>query len=142
MKRTLIVILCSLLLAVAVFVFASNISNRPTNVVGGYNTSNLSGSFLESDNEAYLIGANSEGLPILHNPDLAWEAMLSDYADGLKAIQNSFDLAEITKEDFGFYKAYGMQIDDAYSAETIEQCKDVSRFLDIYENSFAPSRRK
>ena len=137
MKKTLIVIFCSLLLVVAVFVFASNTSNRPADVVGDYDTSNLSGSFLESENEAYLIGANSEGLPIFHNPDFAWEAMLSDYADGLKAIQNAFDLAEITKEDFGFYKVYGMQVDAADAVDIVEECRDISRFLDIYENSFA-----
>lgn len=134
MKKMLAGIILPFLLA-TVLGCASKTSNDPAIVVSDYDASNLAGTFLTSENEAYRIGSNSEGLPVFINTDLAWAAMLNDYADGLSAIQNSFDLAKIEKDDFEFYKLYGVQMDGSLDVEISEQCKDISYFLDIYENS-------
>lgn len=135
MKKLFIGVI-SLLLLATMLSCTSETSNDPAIVVSDYDVSKLAGTFLTSENEAYRIGSNSEGLPVFINTDLAWAAMLNDYADGLSAIQNSFNLAKIEKDDFEFYKLYGAQMDGSADVEISEQCKDISYFLDIYENSF------
>ena len=126
MLRVLFII-CSLLILTAC-------ANSPDQVVGEYDTTNLSNTF-DQTNEAYSIGANQDGLPIFKDTNKALEQALIDYADGFTAIQKQYNLAPVNDENWKNYKTYGWQltIDD----ENIKkQGSEISQFFDIYENSF------
>lgn len=105
-------------------------------VVGSYDTSNLKGSFINSENEAYQIGKNSLDRPVFKSTQKAWDAFIVDYAVGIETIQEAFNLDAISQEDYKFYSTYGLDMPDGYSEAVEEQCKDVSYFLQIYANSF------
>lgn len=87
------------------------------------------------NNDAYDIGENKNGKPIFKNTDKAFEQALIDYADGFKAIQEQFDLREVSKKNWEMYKTYGWQLvtDDE---NTQEQGREITQFFDFYENSF------
>mgnify|MGYP003448454827 FL=1 len=126
MLRVLFII-CSLLILTAC-------ANSPDQVVGEYDTTNLSNTF-DQTNEAYSIGANQDGMPIFKDTNKALEQALIDYADGFTAIQKQYNLAPVNDENWKNYKTYGWQltIDD----ENIKkQGSEISQFFDIYENSF------
>ena len=123
----LLFIICSLLILTAC-------TNSPEQVVGEYDTTKLSNTF-DQTKEAYLIGANQDGMPIFKDTNKALEQALIDYAEGFSAIQKQFNLDPVNAENWGNYKTYGWQLttDD----ENIKkQGSEISQFFDIYENSF------
>ena len=108
--------------------------NSPEEVVGEYDTSKLSNVF-NQNNEAYLIGANKDGMPIFKDTNKALEQALIDYADGFTAIQEQFNLAPVNNENWDSYKTYGWQL--TTEDENIQkQGSEITQFFDIYENSF------
>lgn len=108
--------------------------DSPGQVVAEYDTSKLSTDFNQS-NDAYLIGANKDGMPIFKDTNKAFEQALIDYADGFTAIQQQFDLEPVSSENWKNYKTYGWQLTTAN--ETIKkQGNEITQFFDIYENSF------
>ncbi len=123
------------LLACILFL-TSCVNSKYSRVVGSYDTSNLKGSFINSENEAYQIGKNSLDRPVFKSTQKAWDAFIVDYAVGIETIQEAFNLDAISQEDYKFYSTYGLDMPDGYSEAVEEQCKDVSYFLQIYANSF------
>ncbi len=104
-------------------------------VVGDYDTSKLGGDFLKNNNNAYEIGANEDDMPIFKDTNKAFEQALIDFEDGFKAIQKEYDLKLISKKNYEDYFTYGWQI-STDNENLKNQCKEITQFLDIYENSF------
>lgn len=92
---------------------------------------------LEFDYEnvkAYQIGADRKGNPVFYDPQEALKQAEKDFAEGLWYLKAEYGLQDVEK-DYEAYKEYGWQVET--SDEVIEsQCRAISSFLDIYENSF------
>lgn len=95
-------------------------------------------SLFEDLSESYAIGADQSGKAVFKEPYRAFDTMTAQCADGLALIQEEFDLPPITRRDFDAYKVYGFQTSGG-SDQAREQASFVTRFLDIYENSFEES---
>lgn len=88
------------------------------------------------DNSAYDIGANKDGYAVFKNPEKAFKQMQKDYALGLEAIQSEYNLFSISDDNFKEYGTYGWQLTETTDEEAIRQAIQITKFLDIYENSF------
>lgn len=102
-------------------------------VVDEYDVSKLSHDF--GDNKAYEIGANVEGMPIFKDTQKALKQAKVDYKEGFEAVAKEFKLEPISHHNYQDYKKYAWQItvkDNNLQQEGVE----ISKFLDIYENSF------
>lgn len=100
------------------------------NIKGNVNTED----FYERD-ERFEIGASKEGTAVFKNPEDAYAALLEKYSDGLKLIQEEYDLEEVSPGSYQEYKTLGCQVTSG-TKEVQEQAHFVSSFFDIYENSF------
>lgn len=143
MKKTIIIPLIIILtfLIVLVFDFSSSKYSHDKKwvkeyvvgeegIVGSVDVSDL------GDNPAYQIGANKYGMAVFKNPEKAFEQMKVDYSKGLSAIKKEYGLFEINNENYMEYGTYGWQLTETADEETIQQAIMVTKFLDIYENSF------
>jgi len=119
-----------------ILLLTSCMNSKYARVVGDYDVSNLKGSFLTSNNEAYAIGKNSIGRPVFKDASKAWEAFIVDYADGIAAIQKEYNLQPISKDDYRLYLSCGIEMPEGLASIAENECKDVSYFLQIYSNSF------
>lgn len=86
-------------------------------------------------NDAFEIGASENGDAVFKDPDAAFKTLNKIYFKGIKVIQNEFNLSKLSQKNYINYKIYGWQVTTG-SAEEKEQAQFVSKFLDIYENSF------
>lgn len=84
----------------------------------------------------FAIGADKYGVAVFKNPHKAFETLEQLYADGIAYIRQANDLPSLSKHNYNLYKKYGSQMTDGTS-EQVTQAGFVSRFLDIYENSFS-----
>ncbi len=102
-------------------------------------TGNLSGSVdkeeFESVSEDFAIGADQYGRAVFKDPYKAFDTFVSLYSDGLALIRKEYNLLPISRFHFESYKTYGWQTANG-TAEERAQASFVSKFLDIYENSF------
>lgn len=128
-ERYIIMIILSLVLVL------TSCGNTKNKVVDDYDTSMLESNFLKTNNEAYEIGANEDGIPIFKDTDKAFEQILIDYEDGFKAIKEEFELETISKKNYEDYFTYGWQL-SSDNEDIKEQGKEITQFFDIYENSF------
>lgn len=124
-----------MILIVCMVLMLTACSNPNSEVVHEYDTSKLGGDFVKSNNEAYDIGANKDGMPIFKDVDKAFNQALIDYADGITAIQREFDLKPISSKNWEEYKTYGWQL-STDDKDILKQGGEITRFFDIYENSF------
>lgn len=85
--------------------------------------------------EDFDIGANYYGYAVFKNPKKAWNRLVSDYQEGILAIQKEYLLAPLSQENYELYGIYGWQVTMA-NEEVMKQCQFISQFFDIYENSF------
>lgn len=90
--------------------------------------------FMERD-ARFEIGADKDGYAVFKNPDEAYNALLENYADGLSLIQKERKLGAISKKNYADYQIYGFQVTTG-SEDSQQQAHFISRFFDIYENSF------
>lgn len=86
-------------------------------------------------NENYDIGANSYGYAVFKNPQAAFTAFTEQYSTEIESVQKEFNLDPLTETDYDLYKMYAFEITGDSDAE--RQARFISKFLDIYENSFA-----
>lgn len=107
--------------------------NPKNKAIGVYDTSQLPSDF--GGGEAYQIGMNQDGRPVFVNPDAAFKQIVTDYKDGFKAIQKEYYLFPITKLTWRRYGYYGWQLTHE-DEEIIDQGYEISRFFEIYKNSF------
>lgn len=107
--------------------------NSPSKVVDDFDTSQLSADF--GDNDAYEIGANAKGMPIFKDHKKALQQAQIDYKQGFDATVAEYDLMPISNENYRDYKKYAGQL-ETKNEMVKQQGVMVSKFLDIYENSF------
>lgn len=86
----------------------------------------------------FAIGADRYGYAVFKDPNKAFYTFKKLYAEGIDAIREQYHLDPITVRDYEFYKVYGWQT-NVGSEDAIEQAKFVTRFLDVFENSFEES---
>lgn len=86
--------------------------------------------------DPYAQTIGPQGKRVFVDPDFAFSQALIDYADGFAAIRREFKLIlPINKYNFKKYMTYGWQLTTG-SDEEKRQAREISKFLDIYENSF------
>ena len=86
--------------------------------------------------DPYAQTIGPQGKRVFVDPDFAFSQALIDYADGFAAIRREFKLIlPINKYNFQNYMIYGWQLTTG-SDEEKRQAGEISKFLDIYENSF------
>ncbi|MEV5026599.1 hypothetical protein [Paenibacillus sp. LPE1-1-1.1] len=107
--------------------------NSPSKVVDDYDTSQLSADF--GGNDAYEIGANAKGMPIFKDHKKALQQAQIDYKQGFDATAVEYDLMPIGNENYRDYKKFARQL-ETKDEMVKQQGVMVSKFLDIYENSF------
>ena len=100
------------------------------NIQGNVNTAD----FLERD-ERFAIGATKDGVAVFMDPDGVYQALTEKYADGLALIRQEKGLMPVSARNYQAYKTYGWQVTTG-SQEAQEQARFISRFFDIYENSY------
>ena len=85
--------------------------------------------------ERFEIGATKDGYAVFKNPEDAYDALLENYSDGLKLIQETYDLEEVSPHNYQKYMTYGWQVTTG-TEEAQEQAHFITSFFDIYEGSF------
>lgn len=81
-----------------------------------------------------LLVSTKTGCRFFVNPDAALEAALRDYAEGFAAVSEEFNLDPVNNDNYSWYKKYGWQ--QPYE-DLRYQGIQISKFFDIYENSFS-----
>ncbi|WP_311537664.1 hypothetical protein [uncultured Anaerococcus sp.] len=85
--------------------------------------------------QRFEIGADKNGMAVFKDPHKAYQALTEKYTDGINLIQKEFDLEDLSETTYQAYKIYGGQVETG-TPEEKDQANFVSRFFDIYENSF------
>lgn len=85
--------------------------------------------------QRFEIGADKDGMAVFKDPHKAYQALTEKYSDGIRLIQNEFDLEDLSESSYEFYKIYGGKVETG-TPEEKDQARFVSGFFDIYENSF------
>lgn len=83
----------------------------------------------------YAETIGPQGKRVFVDPSAALSQALIDYADGFAAIRREHKLFPINKLNFRKYMTYGWQLTTG-SEEEKRQGIQITKFLDIYENSF------
>ena len=92
----------------------------------------------ESISPEFAIGAAENGQAVFKNPKKAFAVFTDLYADTLEQLRQAFDLPQLTAQEYELYKTYGWQFTGGTETEQ-ERAAFVSKFLDLYENSFIDS---
>ena len=83
----------------------------------------------------FAIGAGEDGYAVFKDPGEAFAALREHYPEGISLIRKEFHLLWLSKLNYPSYQTYGWQATTG-SEEARQQAQFVSRFFDIYENSF------
>jgi len=83
----------------------------------------------------FEIGADRYGRAVFKNPQKAFKTLREKYKDGIELIRRQFALEPLSESRYEMYKTYGWQVTEGTERERA-QANFVTRFLDIYENSF------
>lgn len=89
----------------------------------------------ENVSEDFAIGADQYGRAVFKDPQKAFDTFVVLYAEGIALIQEQNDLPPISNGNYSAYKTFGWQTTSG-PEEAQEQAAFVTKFLDIYENSF------
>jgi len=85
--------------------------------------------------EDFAIGADKYGRAVFKDPHKAFKTFKKLYADTISYIQKEEDLPALSHKNYNIYKVYGWQMTDG-TQEQAARSRFVTRFLDVYENSF------
>lgn len=81
------------------------------------------------------IGANKYGIAVFKNPKEAFKTLKKKYKKGINLIKKEFNLPPLSNFTYKVYKTYGWQVTKGSKKEK-EEALFITKFLDIYENSF------
>ena len=99
-------------------------------IVGNVNTSDFTR--ISPD---FAVGADRHGVAVFQNPRRAWETFRKLYHDPLEELEELHGLKPLSAKNRSDYKKLAAQT-ETEDPEKREQYSFISRFLDIYENSF------
>ena len=140
MKKSEMAILSVLILA-AVFVFNGKINKVTNPCVQDYvaGQGNIRGNVNVEDyyerDARFAIGAGEDGHAAFKDPGEAFAALREHYPECFSLIRMEFLLIGPSKLIYSSYKSLGWQATTG-SEEARQQAQFVSRFFDIYVNSF------
>lgn len=140
-----VVLITALLCLVVVFCLASNPSGTTiqnpyiqeyvvgaTGILGSVNTQEYT-----EISKDFAIGADNYGRAVFKDPHKAFATFETFYIDAIELIKLENDLKPFSHKNYEMYKVYGIQMGyKEGDPEMLARCVFVSRFLDIYENSF------
>ncbi len=89
----------------------------------------------ESVHPDFAIGADQYGRAVFKDPEKAFDTFTELYAQAISLIQQEQGLRPISEDNYKLYQKFGWQLTSGTDALR-EQAAFVTRFLDIYENSF------
>jgi beta-lactamase regulating signal transducer with metallopeptidase domain len=89
----------------------------------------------EQISEDFAIGADQYGIAVFKDPNKAFETFRTLYANGIALIQKENDLPPFSQKTYDLYKTYGWQTTTGTEKQQA-QATFVTKFLDVYENSF------
>ncbi|MBQ8835400.1 MAG: hypothetical protein IJ001_10850 [Oscillospiraceae bacterium] len=101
------------------------------NILGSVDTA-----YYESISPDFAIGADQYGRAVYKDPHQAFQTFKMLYAEGIRFVREQEDLPPLTQATTNLYKKFGWQVTGG-TEEQQEQARFVTRFLDIYENSFS-----
>lgn len=110
--------------------YARNGAEPKLNKASSHTITDQTQPFHASGDNVYDLGRTNEQRFVFLDPYIAFEALMRDYADAIRMIQEDYNLAPLTPFAYQDYKKYGADSDN-------EDCRTVARFLDFYENSFS-----
>ena len=127
-----------IVLLIAIFTTWRPVKNPATQeyIVGSGNCRGQvdSARFLAVD-DAFAIGADEDGMAVFKNPARALRALRAHYGQGIWLIQKELHMLPLTPYTYSPYAMNGWAPTSG-TAEAQEQAEFVTRFIDIYENSF------
>lgn len=85
--------------------------------------------------DAFAIAADENGWAVFKNPAKALRALRAHYGQGIWLIQKELHMLPLTPYTYSPYAMNGWAPTSG-TAEAQEQAEFVTRFIDIYENSF------
>ena len=103
------------------------------NILGSVDTA-----YFESVSSDFTIGADRYGRAVFKEPRKAFDTFRELYAESIRLIREQEDLPPLSQANTGVYKKFGWQLLNG-TEEQKEQARFVTKFLDIYENSFDKS---
>ncbi len=102
-------------------------------------TSDSGGSVRKSEftgiSQIFDIGADENGTAVFKDPKGAFKYLRQNYSQGIDLIREEFHLKPLTQYNYQQYAMYGWQVTTEEQLAR-EQAFFITRFLDIYENSF------
>ena len=128
----IIMILTRIILIKCGYIMDNNLKYSQVYIV---NEGNIKGNVDINSFGRINIGANKYGEAVFKNPDKAMKRLKKDYKQGIKLIQKEYHLLPLSNFNYKSYGIYGWQVTNGTKEEQ-EQARFVSRFMDIYENSF------
>ena len=138
MKQAVRILLCALL-CVSLTSCSGNTVKHPYTQEYVAGEGNIQGNVNTEDyykrDPRFEIGATAEGMAVFKDPSAAFTALQEKYADGIALIQKEQNLQPLSQKNYQDYKTHGWQVTTGSEAEK-EQALFVSRFMDIYANSF------
>ena len=139
-----VVVLAALLCLAAAACFATS-AGQPDPVVNpavgayapgdGISRGNVDAASFEMIDPAFEIGRGADGVAVFKDPNAAWSVFCKKYKDAIERIGKAWDLGILNAATMEMYKTCGWQTEGADEMEAAENAF-VTRFLDIYENSF------
>lgn len=91
--------------------------------------------YYESKSPDFAIGADKYGRAVFKDPYKAFDTFTELYDDAISRIREAHDLSPISRREYSAYKKLGWQLTTG-TEEQQEAARFVTKFLDIYENSF------
>lgn len=118
------------------FIMDSNLQYTQS-YISGYNNIKGDVDIIEYQKRSvdFDIGANKYGYAVFKNPKKALKRLKSDYKKGIALISREYHLLPLTSFNYKSYMTYGWQVNTGTKEEQ-EEAHFVTRFLDIYDNSF------
>lgn len=84
----------------------------------------------------FAIGEAQDGQAVFKNPQKAFKTFQTLYSVGIDFIQQANDLPDLSNKSYELYSTYGWQMTGG-TENQLAQALFVSKFLDIYDNSFS-----